>query len=185
MGCAWNGSGMDRPAPRRRWAARTALILTAMLASLSVASEVRQFGVVWGVPPAGEARFHFVRSCLAYDCDRCVSCADTGQSPPAFFCTSFMVWSNYYSRWIPAVHRYKGPRSGTVTMSEVGVSVPLLPCAAICAAAFMFLRHRWRLRGTCVHCGYDLSDLTTTACPECGHSVTLDGPCASSTFPHA
>ncbi|MCA9278178.1 MAG: hypothetical protein H6815_05220 [Phycisphaeraceae bacterium] len=30
-----------------------------------------------------------------------------------------------------------------------------------------FVRHRRRSKGCCIHCGYNIADLTT--CPECGH----------------
>jgi hypothetical protein len=46
---------------------------------------------------------------------------------------------------------------------------------------------RWRHRGLCLHCGYDLSNLPTGVCPECGHPSPAGRepcnlpPCASST----
>jgi hypothetical protein len=74
-------------------------------------------------------------------------------------------------QWVPWPRKSKLP-DGSRSM----VSIPLLPLAAICISAGLWVgrRHTAQFRasrGLCLKCGYDRRGLAKdAACPECGNS---------------
>lgn len=71
-------------------------------------------------------------------------------------------------------------------VNGVHVQLPLIWPLALSVLAMVWLRFspmyrraRWRARGCCESCGYDLRGLTSAQCPECGKPIARGGAAGS------